>query len=223
MRTVRIVSLIACSAFILLATSGCAGKNGKHITPIGGARGPAPGPDSGSALNSRSVPSSDSSLTGGNRAPIAQPPLITEPNPPAIVGPGGGAFSGEEYEGMLKDSVMFSGNTVHFDLDKAAIKKTEHKKIDEVAAYLKSSGAAANKMLVEGHCDERGTEEYNRSLGERRALAIREYLVRAGVSSERVFTRSYGEDKPADPGHNEAAWSKNRRGEFVVLKPKPLL
>ncbi|MBI5773590.1 MAG: OmpA family protein [Verrucomicrobia bacterium] len=124
---------------------------------------------------------------------------------------------------MLKDAVMFSGNTVFFDLDKATIKKTEQKKIDEVAAYLKSSGASANKMLVEGHCDERGTEEYNRALGERRALAVREYLVRAGVGPDRVYTRSYGEDRPADPGHNEAAWSKNRRGDFILLKPKPLL
>jgi len=219
MRTVKIVSLIACSTLLLLITSGCSGKNGKRITPIGGWRGSAPGGDSG-APKASSGTGMDTSLSGGNSAPVAPSPTFIER--PVVVGPGGGALSADEYEGMLKDTVMFSGNTVFFDLDKATIKKAEQKKIDEVAAYLKSSGASANKMLVEGHCDERGTEEYNRALGERRALAVREYLVRAGVGSDRVFTRSYGEDRPADSGHDEAAWAKNRRGEFIVLKPKPL-
>ena len=71
-----------------------------------------------------------------------------------------------------------------------------------------------------GHCDERGTEQYNLSLGERRALAVREYLVTAGIQPDRAFTISYGESRPAVPGHNEAAWSKNRRGVFVLLTPK---
>jgi peptidoglycan-associated lipoprotein len=75
-------------------------------------------------------------------------------------------------------------------------------------------------LLVEGHCDERGTEEYNRSLGERRALALREALASQGVSPMRVTTRSFGEDRPAVPGNNESAYRQNRRGEFVVLTPK---
>ena len=74
-------------------------------------------------------------------------------------------------------------------------------------------------VQVEGHCDERGTEEYNRALGERRALAAREALIGLGIASDRVDTISYGEDKPAVPGHNESAWSKNRRGAFVLLTP----
>ena len=77
-------------------------------------------------------------------------------------------------------------------------------------------------MAVEGHCDERGTEEYNRSLSERRALSIRERLVNLGVSASRVTTEAFGEDKPADLGHDEAAWSKNRRGEFILLVPPGL-
>jgi hypothetical protein len=82
------------------------------------------------------------------------------------------------------------------------------------------AASASDKLLIEGHCDERGTEEYNRSLGERRALALREALAKAGVSPDRVRTLSYGKDKPADPGHDESAWSKNRRGEFILLHPK---
>jgi peptidoglycan-associated lipoprotein len=71
---------------------------------------------------------------------------------------------------------------------------------------------------VEGHCDERGTAEYNRALGERRAGAAREELVRMGVEAERITTISYGKDRPADPGHDEASWAKNRRCEFSAIK-----
>ena len=78
-----------------------------------------------------------------------------------------------------------------------------------------------NKVLIEGHSDERATEEYNRALGARRALSVRDALSGLGVSADRVRTMSYGEDRPADPGLNDAAYSRNRRGEFVLLKPKP--
>ncbi len=77
------------------------------------------------------------------------------------------------------------------------------------------------KLLIEGHCDERGTEEYNRSLGERRALALREALAKDGVDAGRIRTISYGKDQPEDAGHDEAAWNKNRRGVFVLCHPKP--
>ena len=110
--------------------------------------------------------------------------------------------------------------TIYFDYDKEAIKASEQSKLEDVANYLKSHAEAA--LRVEGNCDERGTEEYNRALGERRALAAREYLVRLGIDAGRVDTISYGEDKPVNPGHNEAAWSKNRRDDFtVLLPPKP--
>jgi peptidoglycan-associated lipoprotein len=76
--------------------------------------------------------------------------------------------------------------------------------------------------LIEGHCDERGTEGYNQALGERRALAIRELLVKTGVDAQHVFTKSLGKDLPALTGHDEAAWSKNRRGEFVLVLPRKI-
>jgi peptidoglycan-associated lipoprotein len=78
---------------------------------------------------------------------------------------------------------------------------------------------AQNALEVDGHCDERGTEEYNRSLGERRALALREELIRLGVNGELIDTVTYGKDRPAEAGHDEAAWKKNRRGEFLVETP----
>jgi len=72
-------------------------------------------------------------------------------------------------------------------------------------------------MRVEGHCDERGTEEYNRALGERRALSIRDVLVQQGISPTRITTESWGEDRPATEGETESAFTENRRGEFVLL------
>jgi len=73
-------------------------------------------------------------------------------------------------------------------------------------------------ILIEGHCDERGTEEYNLALGEKRALAARDYIVGFGIAKDRISVISYGEERPADPRHNEEAWAKNRRAHFVVAK-----
>ena len=121
-------------------------------------------------------------------------------------------------EGMIPDRDTFKSNIIYFDFDRSSIRTSERSKLDAIAKILKSK--PETKIQIEGHCDERGTEEYNRALGERRALAIREYLMNAGVSGTRIYTISYGEDKPLDPGHNEAAWAKNRRGEFVLYRPK---
>jgi peptidoglycan-associated lipoprotein len=78
----------------------------------------------------------------------------------------------------------------------------------------------SDKLLIEGNCDERGTEEYNRALGERRALSARQALAGMGVDPSRVRTISYGKDKPVNPGHDEAAWAQNRRDDFVLLLPR---
>jgi len=111
----------------------------------------------------------------------------------------------------------FKGDTVYFEFDKATVKSSETHKLDSIASRMK--GMKGKALRIEGHADERGTEEYNRSLGDRRALALREYLVRAGIDYQMIDTISFGEDRPSVPGHNEAAWSKNRRGEFIVIEP----
>lgn len=116
-----------------------------------------------------------------------------------------------------EDRDVLAAQTVYFDLDSATVKSSESSKVQEVAKYLQSN--LANEVMIEGHCDERGTEGYNLSLGERRALAIREALINLGASPDRVHTISYGESRPADQGNNESAWKKNRRGEFLVLMP----
>jgi peptidoglycan-associated lipoprotein len=131
------------------------------------------------------------------------------------VKPGGGELPPFDPDQMAQDRAALATETIYFDYDSSAIKGSEQSKISAVASALRTDASA--KLLIEGNCDERGTEEYNRSLGERRALAAREALATAGIDPARVATRSYGEDRAADPGHNESAWKKNRRDEFVLL------
>ena len=119
---------------------------------------------------------------------------------------------------MIQDRATLADQTVHFAFDSAAVLSKEESKLVIVSEKLKSDPSAY--MLIEGHCDERGTDEYNRSLGERRALALREALIRSGIEDGRVQTISFGKDKPADTGHDEAAWAKNRRGEFILCHQK---
>ena len=121
------------------------------------------------------------------------------------------------FDGMTADREAFRNETIYFDYDRFTVKASEAAKLEKVADQLKQN--SKHKLRVEGNCDERGTEEYNRSLGERRALSAREFLIKLGVGAERITTTSYGEDKPAELGHDEAAWAKNRRAEFVLLKP----
>lgn len=121
------------------------------------------------------------------------------------------------HQGWAEDPEMFKADTVHFDYDQSVVKASDKSKVAAVADYLKANSSSA--VRIEGHCDERGTDEYNRALGERRALAIREELARLGVDPSRVDTISYGRDRRLDKGNTEAAHRKNRRGEFVLLTP----
>jgi peptidoglycan-associated lipoprotein len=113
---------------------------------------------------------------------------------------------------------ILAPHTVHFDYDSPVVKSSEKPHVQAVADYLR--GAAGMALLIEGHCDERGTEEYNRALGERRALALREALIQLGADASRMTTRSFGKDRKVDLGNSEASHARNRRGEFVVLRPK---
>jgi peptidoglycan-associated lipoprotein len=119
------------------------------------------------------------------------------------------------HKGWLEDAQALKAETVYFDFDSSVIKASEKPKAAAVADYLKANKGKA--VRVEGNCDERGTEEYNRSLGERRALALREELIRLGIGPTEVDTISYGKDKPASQGHDESAWKLNRRDDFIVL------
>lgn len=102
---------------------------------------------------------------------------------------------------------------IHFDFDKSYIRTDMIPIMDGNAGYLKRNSSV--KVTIEGHCDERGTNEYNMALGARRAEASKNYLVGKGVSPSRLNTVSFGEERPIASGHNESAWYQNRRAEFV--------
>jgi peptidoglycan-associated lipoprotein len=104
--------------------------------------------------------------------------------------------------------------TIYFAFDRADLTEESRATLRANAEWLKAN--PKYRIRIEGHCDERGTIEYNLALGQRRADAARDYLVSLGVDPGRLTTISYGEERPADPGHNEEAWAKNRRAEFVI-------
>ena len=129
-----------------------------------------------------------------------------------------GGFGGEtnpSHSGMSGgggDNSMF--HTIYFDFDKSDLRADAREGLQANAGYLKSNSGVA--VTIEGNCDERGSNEYNLALGKRRAEAAYKYLVDLGIDGSRMTTVSYGEEKPAVEGHNELAWSKNRRDEFKV-------
>ena len=122
-----------------------------------------------------------------------------------------------------QEGVSFTGSNVdrnkfapiHFAYDSVSVDPGEKGNLDTVAKFMKSSD---KQLIIAGFTDERGTAEYNRGLGERRAQAVRTYLLQKGADTERIQTTSFGSEMPADTGHNESAWAKNRRAEFGVTK-----
>jgi len=105
--------------------------------------------------------------------------------------------------------------TVYFDLDKSELRTDALDQLKKNTAWLKSNPLF--RVRIEGNCDDRGTTEYNLALGDRRAVSVKNYLTKAGVDPGRLETISYGEEHPVDPGHDEAAWAKNRRVDFTII------
>jgi peptidoglycan-associated lipoprotein len=161
---------------------------------------------------------------GGSGASGENPGGAISNTPPVEVSPAGTPESYEGYANLFsgahnEDREKFKGDTVYFEFDSAAIKPSEEAKLQDLAAYFKGNQKVEG-LLIEGNCDERGTEKYNLSLGERRALAAREYLGNLGVDVHRIKTVTYGASRPIESGHDESAWKKNRRDEFVLITPK---
>ncbi len=126
----------------------------------------------------------------------------------------------EDQEQMGQRDVGYAAESalkdINFDYDKSDITPEARSVLQDSADWIRSN--ADTKVQIEGHCDERGTEEYNLALGERRANAVKNYLISLGVEGDRLYTISYGEELPLDPGHDETAWAKNRRAHFLVTK-----
>lgn len=119
--------------------------------------------------------------------------------------------------GTAKASTAVSLQTVYFDFDRSDLRQDSRDMLSKNAQTLMKDLANA-KIKIEGHCDERGSDEYNLTLGERRAKAVATYLITLGVKQDRISTISFGKEKPAIQGSGEAAWSKNRRAEFAIVK-----
>ncbi len=122
-------------------------------------------------------------------------------------------IEGASFLGPNVDRSQFS--PVHFGFDSSAVGAGERPKLQAVADFCRGN---RNTIIIAGFTDERGTPEYNRGLGERRALTVREELIKLGVSGGRLQTVSFGAEMPADPGSGESAWAKNRRAEFGVVR-----
>jgi peptidoglycan-associated lipoprotein len=210
-----------------LAGAGCK-KKPANITPLPGQSAPSGLTDlgqspirPGSGANKGSINPGTPFNTGGGTQSNPNPFGVSDPNGTSGrngVGsnPDGTGGPGDRPDGSkAEDRETLKSDTVYFEYDRSVVKGSGLASIGAVADYLKSH--ADNDLVVEGHCDERGTEEYNRALGERRALAIRERLINLGIAGSRITTISYGKDRPAELGHDEASWAKNRRGEFVLL------
>ena len=128
----------------------------------------------------------------------------------------------EAQAAMAKEHEVLEGRTsapllpVYFDFDKSNIRADQRDRIEKNALFLKENNEV--RVRIEGNCDERGTNEYNMALGERRALSAKKYLVNLGIHEDRMHTISYGEEKPLLHGHDEYSWAQNRRDDFVLAQ-----
>lgn len=138
---------------------------------------------------------------------VEKPPVVKEPELTEEE-----IFMAKSLEEINKEAPL---NMIHFDYDKYFIRDDAKPVLEENANWLNKFKSV--KILIEGHCDERGTEEYNLALGEKRSKSTLDYLVSLGISQDRIEIISYGKSQPLDPGHNEIAWQKNRRSNFMII------
>jgi len=157
------------------------------------------------------APLTESGATKTAPAPAQTPVAETPASQPAIA-----QETPQQAAPAPASSLEGALQKIYFNFDSSNLSDEARSTLTKNADLLAKQPAV--NIRVEGNCDERGSDEYNLALGERRAKAARDYLVNLGVKAERISVISYGEEKPADQGHDEAAWSKNRRDEFVIVK-----
>jgi len=180
--------LVLLAVALPLLLSGCGKKRPPVVTTHGPARPAAP-----------PTPTPEPWPTGGDVRPVDE-----------------STASGEDFS--VSDASGEGGPLadIHFDYDQAALTDEARAILEKHALWLQNHREA--KVMVEGHCDERGTVEYNLALGNQRAQVTRDYLASLGVAADRLRTTSYGKARPLDPGHDEGAWAKNRRAHFAVSR-----
>src|SRR6476620_8261347 len=192
MRTRSAASSAAVSALVLVAIA--VGACHHNAPPVARPLPPPPPPPTTSTARPPAPPE-----------PVAEPPIV--PPEPARED----TIASASIDDLNRNSPL---KPVFFDYDSSEVDATGQAALDANAAVLKRYPSWT--VTIEGHCDERGTAEYNLALGERRAVGARAYLVSLGISADRLRTVSYGKEFPFDPGHDESAYAKNRRAHFVI-------
>lgn len=192
--TFRLPSLLAAMLITAVTAAACGGKQ----APVAAPTSPPPVTMPGAVPSSRPP---------DPPAPVPEPPPVIVSEPPIASDP----LAGLDTDEINRQSPLAP---VFFAVDSDTVDAEGQKVLEANAAVLRKYPTWA--ITVEGHSDERGTAEYNLALGERRALAVKSYLLSLGIAADRIRTISYGKEFPFDPGQNEAAWAKNRRGHFVV-------
>ncbi len=193
-RNVAVVALVAL-AIVMVGTAGCRSKpKPPDVIQV----------DIDRARQAATPPSEVPGAQGPGTGDIGITPLEQPPQPPDART---WVFDPDNPRGL---------KPIFFEFDKSRLTPEARKTLEHNAEILKQHPDI--RVRIEGHCDERGTIEYNLALGERRALSARNYLINLGIEPERLATISFGEERPADPRHNEEAWAKNRRDEFVAAE-----
>jgi len=188
------LALIVMVGLGILFESGCAKKSVKVLE-----KPPLP------AEQIKEAPSGPVSKAASSNATVSEATIPGEAQPSA-------GFGETISEGRTSAPML----PIYFDFDRSNIRDDMKTRIENDAKFLLDHPEV--KIEIQGNCDERGSNEYNLALGERRAKSAQAYLVNMGVSPDRIRTVSFGEEKPLDPGHNEKAWAKNRRDDFVIIK-----
>jgi peptidoglycan-associated lipoprotein len=191
-RTMLVRPVLASMTVALVLLAGCAKRPVATVSPA-----PAPAPAPAAPPPPAPAPAPPPPPVAAAPAPAPAPaPEPARPAPP------------KEYR--ANDALK----PIYFDFDKSTVRAGDAKILDASAQWLNSNPNYL--LLVEGHCDERGTNDYNLALGDKRAKAAMNYLVAQGVKSDRITIVSYGEERPACTEHNEACWAKNRRSQFLI-------
>ena len=220
MNTGRLYSITVMAALGLAVATGCKSQRAVDVThipgkeavdskePSGSNSGGTNGNNAGGGLDDGNTGNgNDGSVGATNNNNPSNPNTKDDRNRDLSKRPGN----------YVEDREMLKAQAVHFDYDSAAMRPADNGKVALVVRYLQAQPAFY--LLVEGHCDERGTEQYNLTLGQRRAQAVRDTLMKFGINPERVQTISFGEKVPVVESNDGVSYQENRRGEFVVYRP----
>jgi len=161
------------------------------------------------ACASNPTPEPPPTPTASTTTTVTAPPVVTPPEPPRVTPPAGPAA------GSKADFAVKATDRVYFDYDAYNLDSDDQRSLASQVAWLKQF--PSTRVEVQGHADERGTRDYNIALGERRAQSVKSYLVAQGIAENRIQTISFGKDKPLDPGHDEAAWARNRNAYSNIV------